>query len=266
MNKLNTVTNIDCLIGHKDIEDQSVDLIYSDLPFGQTRNKWDSVIELTELWKDYMRIIKPRGIIILNAQGMFSAKLMLSNEKWWRYNIIWKKGERTSGFLNAKKQPLRNHEDILVFYGKGSGTYNPQFTVGQPLHGRGNLYKTKQGTNNNYGKFDSSMEDKRKGSTQKYPKSIINIDRPHPPIHPTQKPILLSEWIIKTYSNPGDLILDSTCGIGTTLLACQNLDRNYIGFELTNDYYNIAVEKLEKNYNSKENIKRRRKRTLKIIM
>jgi len=246
MLRINDIYNIDCLIGHNKIDDESIDLIYTDLPYGQTRNKWDSVIDLDKLWDDYKRIIKPNGIIILHAQGMFSAKLMLSNEKWWRYNIIWKKGERVSGFLNAKKQPLRNHEDILVFYGKGSGTYNPQFTVGAPLHGRGNLYKTKQGINNNYGKFDSTIDDNRKGTTEKYPKSIINFDRPHPPIHPTQKPIKLAEWIIKTYSNEGDIILDSTCGVGTIPLACQNLNRNYLGFEITENYYNIAKEKLNK--------------------
>jgi site-specific DNA-methyltransferase (adenine-specific) len=246
MLKLNKIYNQDCFIGHKEIDDESIDLIYTDLPYGQTRNKWDSDIDLIKLWEDYKRIIKPRGIIILNSQGMFSAKLMLSNEKWWRYNLIWKKGERTSGFLNAKKQPMRNHEDIIVFYGKGSGTYNPQFTEGQPLHGRGTLYKNKQGINNNYGEFDSSLPDIRKGTTQKYPKSIINIDRPHPPKHPTQKPQKLSEWIIKTYTNPGDIVLDSTCGIGTTPIVCEKLNRKYIGFEITKKYYDIAISSINK--------------------
>ena len=175
---------------------------------------------------------------------MFSAKLMLSNEKWWRYNLVWKKGERTTGFLNAKKQPLRNHEDILIFYGKGSGTYNPQYTIGQPLHGKGNKYKTKDGKNNNYGKYDSKLDDVRKGSTQKYPKSILNFDRPHPPIHPTQKPLELAEWIIKTYSNEGDLVLDSTSGSGTIAIASEKLKRNYIAFETDENYYNICLERL----------------------
>jgi len=239
----NKLHNIDCFEGHKLIEDKSIDLIYTDLPYGQTHNKWDCDIDLEQLWKDYKRILKPKGIIVLHGQGMFTANLMKSNEKWWRYNLVWKKGERTSGFLNSKRMPLRNHEDILIFYNK-PGTYNPQFTKGQPLHGKGTKYKTKEGTNNNYGFYDGTKEDVRKGSTEKYPKSILNFDRPHPPIHPTQKPIELAEWIIKTYSNENDIILDSTSGSGTIPIACNNLKRNWIAFESDKKYFELANERI----------------------
>jgi len=172
---------------------------------------------------------------------MFSAKLMLSNEKWWRYNLVWKKGERVSGHLNAKKQPLRNHEDILVFYGKGSGTYNPQMVKGKPSHSRGSG-KAKN-INNNYGKFDL-IPGGSPNADMKYPKSILDFERPHPPIHPTQKPVELAEWVIKTYSNEGDIVLDSTSGSATIPLACKNVCRNFIAFETDEEYLKLGNERL----------------------
>jgi len=236
---INELHNIDCFEGHSKIDDKSIDLIYTDLPFGQTKNKRDRDIDLEQLWKDYKRIIKPRGIIVLHAQGMFSANLMKSNEKWWRYNLIWKKGERTSGFLNAKRMPLRNHEDILIFYPK-PGTYNPQMTIGEPSHSRGTKGKI---INNNYGKYDF-IEGEAENGEMKYPKSILNFDRPHPPIHPTQKPVELAEWIIKTYSNENDIILDSTCGSGTIPMACIKNNRQWIAFETDKNYYDLANERI----------------------
>ena len=241
--QINTLHNIDCFEGHKQIEDSSIDLIYTDLPFNQTRNEWDCAIDLEQLWKDYKRIIKPNGIIVLHAQGMFSAKLMLSNEKWWRYNLVWKKGERTSGFLNAKKQPLRNHEDIIVMYNK-PGTYNVQMTLGTKSHSRGNKGKV---VNNNYGKFDF-IEGESENGDMKYPKSILDFDRPHPPIHPTQKPVELAEWIIKTYSNEGDIILDSTSGSGTIPIACIKTNRNWIAFETDKNYFELANGRIKEIY------------------
>lgn len=260
---LNNIHLMDCLDGHKFIPDNSVDLIYSDLPYNQTKNIWDELVPLDQLWADYKRIIKPNGAIVLHAQGAFTSMLMQSNKKMWRYNLVWKKGERISGHLNAKRMPLRNHEDVAVFYDpecedweewenedniehediavfyKRLPTYNPQFTEGIPLHSMGHAYKTAQRTNNNYGKFKPG-KDNRAGTTQKYPKSVLNFERPHPPIHPTQKPVPLAEWIISTYSNPGDIVLDSTGGIGTSVKAARNLKRIPISFEKTEKFYTLA--------------------------
>lgn len=235
---INNIHFIDCLVGHKYIPDESIDLIYSDLPYNQTKNHWDELIDLNQLWIDYKRIIKPRGVIVLHCQGAFTAMLMTKTSVRWRYNLIWKKGERVSDFLNANRRPLRNHEDIAVFY-KKQPIYNPQFTEGKPLHSKGKAYINKEHVNRNYGDFDM-MDDSRAGSTKKYPKSVLNFERPHPPIHPTQKPIPLAEWVIKTYTNPNAIILDSTIGIGTSMKAAINLKRKYIGFEDDDYFFNLA--------------------------
>jgi site-specific DNA-methyltransferase (adenine-specific) len=240
---LNNICLGDCLDLMSSIPDGSIDLILCDLPYGVTRNKLDVVIPFDILWRHYNRITKPKSAIILFAQDKFTAKLMLSNEENHRYNLIWKKGERTSGFLNAKRMPLRNHEDICVFYRK-LPTYNPQFTKGKPLHGKGVSYLTKDNANNNYGEFDQ-LEDARKGSTQKYPKSILNFDRPHPPIHPTQKPVALLEYLIKTYSNEGETILDNCCGVGSTCVAAKNAGRRFIGIEKESTYFELAKRRLD---------------------
>jgi len=252
--------NENCLEGHKRIENKSISLIYTDLPFNQTKNKWDSLIDIDLLWKDYKRIIKDNGAIVLNGQGMFTAMMMISNKNMWRYNLIWKKGERTTGFLNAKRMPLRNHEDIMVFY-KKLPTYNPQMILGKKAHGRGTKGKL---LNNNYGKYNFINGETKNGNL-KYPKSILefeynpdeldliyseysilNYDRPHPPIHPTQKPIALSEWIIKTFSNENDIVLDSTFGSGTTPIACINTNRSFIGFETNENYFKLTKERIKK--------------------
>jgi len=238
----NTLHHRDCLDLMPQIPDGSIDMILCDLPFGVTKNKLDIIIPFDKLWPEYNRIAKKNAAIVLFAQDKFTAKLMLSNEFNHRYNLIWKKGERTSGFLNAKRMPLRNHEDICVFYRK-LPTYNPQFTEGKPLHGRGVSYLAKENTNNNYGEF-KQLEDSRKGSTQKYPKSILNFDRPHPPIHPTQKPVELCEYLIKTFSNEDDLVLDNTMGVGSTCLAAKNTNRRFIGIEKERKYFDVAYNRI----------------------
>lgn len=244
----------DCLVEMQKIDDKSVDCIICDLPY-EVLNKsnknaqWDKMLPLDKLWEQYCRVIKDNGAIILFGQGMFTARLMLSNPNMWRYNLIWQKGGRCSGFLNAKKMPLREHEDIIVFY-KKLPVYNPQMTKCLPHqrnHSRGK--KIKNQTNRcygNFGKADDIITD------EKYPKSILNFKRPHPQIHPTQKPVALIEWLVKTYTNENELVLDNTMGSGTTAVACVNTNRKFIGIELDDNYYDIACKRVKEAINNKQ--------------
>lgn len=180
--------NDDCLNAMQKIKDKSVDCILADLPYGLTANAQDKPIDLDLLWKQYKRIIKENGVILLFCQGTFYIDLVNSNRKWFKYEYVWDK-VLTSNFLNAKKMPLRQHEQIAVFYNKPP-TYNPQFVEGKPLQSKGTSYKNKELKNNNYGKF-SATDDIRKGSTQKYPTSIIRFQKPHPSVakHRTENPL-----------------------------------------------------------------------------
>jgi site-specific DNA-methyltransferase (adenine-specific) len=229
----------DCLEIMKNIADKSIDMILCDLPYGATKNKWDSIIPFDEIWKQYNRIIKDNGAIVLFAQGMFTSDLMQSNKKYWRYNLIWEK-DRPSGFLNAKRMPLRSHEDICVFY-KKIPTYNPQMWEGKPSHSIGKVKGEKKcNNNNNYGDF-SRVE--REGNL-KYPRSILKFDRPHPPVHPTQKSVECCEWLIKTYTNENEIVLDNCMGSGTTGVACVQNNRSFIGIEIDENYFNIAEQRI----------------------
>lgn len=221
------------------IEDNSIDCIITDLPYNVTKNKWDILIPFDELWAEYSRIIKDTGAIILFSQGLFTAKLILSNEKLFRYTLVWDK-EMLTGHLNAKRMPMRQHEDICVFY-KKLPTYNPQMTLGKPNHGKGNPKKL---TNNNYGSF-KHVENKELGE-KKYPTSIIKVPKVHASktVHPTQKPVELIEYLIKTYTNETDLVLDSCMGSGTTALAAINTNRAYIGFEKEVEYFELAIKRI----------------------
>ena len=180
----------------------------------------------------------------MTSQFPFTIDLINSNRSMFRYDLIWDK-RLVSGFLNANRMPLRSHEHILIFY-KKLGTYNPQFKKGKPLHSKGNSYRTKELKNQNYAKFNLT-DDKRAGSTQKYPKSIIRIQKPHPSksFHRTEKPVELAEWIIKTYSNEGDIVLDNCIGTGWTALACKKLNRSFIGIELRKDYVDVAKKRVK---------------------
>ena len=242
---LDTIFFCDCLVGMKRIPDHSVDMICCDLPYGVLNKgnkdaKWDSIIPFEPLWEQYERVIKDNGAIVLFGQGMFTAKLMMSNPKFWRYNLIWKKGDRISGFLNAKRMPMRNHEDICVFY-KSLPTYNPQMEWGEKSHPRGG--GNHKHTQRCYGEFkDLPLTEP---TNWKFPKSIINIDRDYDKIlHPTQKPVDLISWLIRTYSNEGDTILDNCMGSGTTAIACLREHRHFIGFELNKEYYDKACERI----------------------
>ena len=240
----------DCLELMKDIPDKSIDLILCDLPYGKTKNKEDKPLPFTELWGQYKRIIKDNGAILLFAQGTFYIDLVNSNRKMFRYDLVWDKQLKT-GFLNAKRMPLRQHEQIAVFY-KKLPVYNPQFTKGKPLHSKGTAYKSKSIKNQNYGEF-YAVDDSRAGSTEKYPTSILSFAKPHPSIakHRTEKPVELLEWLIKTYSSEGEIVLDNCMGSGGTGVVCMNTNRHFIGMEIAEEYFNIAKERL--NDESKKN-------------
>jgi len=234
----------ECLQMMKQIPDQSINLICCDLPYGVTKNKWDSLIDLDLLWEQYERVIVENGAIVLFGQDKFSARLMLSNEKLHRYNLIWQKTTPT-GHLNAKRMPLRSHEDILVFY-KKLPTYNPQKTTGHKRKVSTAKHKRNSKKTTNYGEHGLTTYD----STERYPKSVLTFatDKQKSALHPTQKPLELIKYLVKTYSNENDWVLDNTCGSNTTGLACFELNRNYIGIENDFDMYEISKERVgEKN-------------------
>lgn len=232
--------NEDCLDGMASIKPQSIDMILCDLPYGQTaRNKWDVVIPFDSLWNQYERIIKPNGAIILFANGMFTADLMHSNRRLWRYNLVWEKTTPT-GFLNANRMPLRKHEDICVFY-KSLPTYYPQKSTGHtPVHSY--TKHTSDGTD--YGKTNLGISGG--GSTERFPTSILKFatDKQKSALHPTQKPVALLEYLIRTYTNEGEIVLDNCIGSGSTAIAAINTNRNFIGFELDGTYYNLAKDRI----------------------
>lgn len=235
--------NEDCLTGMNRIQDESIDMIVCDLPYGLTQHPEDKVLPLDILWSQYNRIIKPNGVIALFGQGLFYVDLVQSNRSMFRYDLVWDK-VLTSGFLNAKRMPLRQHEQIAIFY-KSLPTYNPQFTQGKPLHGKGSSYLSKNATNQNYGKFNQTP-DTRKGCTDKYPTSILRFTKPHPSkaLHRTEKSVACVEWLIKTYTDESDTVLDNCMGCGTTAVACKNTNRNFIGFEIDEHYFNVTKHRI----------------------
>lgn len=232
-----------CLELMNKIADKSIDMILCDLPYGQTQNEKDICLPFDILWEQYNRIIKDNGCIALFGQGVFYVDLVNSNRKMFRYDLVWNK-QLTSGFLNAKRMPLRQHEQIAIFY-KKLPTYNPQFTKGKPLHSKGISYKSKKHKNQNYGEFQMT-DDSRAGSTEKYPTSILSFSKPHPSIakHRTEKSIPLLEYLIKTYTNEGATVVDNCMGSGTTGVACMNTNRNFIGIELDEKYFNVAKSRI----------------------
>ena len=224
----------DCLELMREIPDKSTDMVLCDLPYGTTRNKWDSVIPLNKLWEQYERIIKDNGAIVLFSQMPFSAELVHSNLKLFKYEWIWQKDNGT-GFLNAKKMPLKIHENILVFY-KKLPLYNPQMRTGfKP-------YKCKQGRHStNYGAYEQGHITESNG--ERYPIDIIKFKKDSG-LHPTQKPVELLEYLIKTYTNENETVLDNCMGSGSTGVACVNTNRNFIGYELNEKYFEIAGKRI----------------------
>lgn len=232
---LNKITQGDSIEEMRKVADKSVDMILCDLPYGTTRNKWDSIIPLDELWTQYERIIKDNGAIVLTAQPPFDKLLGGSNLKLFRYEWIWRKS-RATGHLNAKKQPMKAHENILVFY-KKLPTYNPQGlrkkAVPTVRKGRDN--------GSNYGVSDKDAIQE----FENYPQSILEFSSESNVVHPTQKPVSLFEYLIRTYTNEGDVILDNTIGSGTTAVAAINTGRQFIGIEREPEYCGIARQRID---------------------
>lgn len=233
----------DCLELMKDIPDGSVDMILCDLPYGTTKCKWDTIIPFDLLWKQYERVVKDHGAIVLFAQTPFDKVLGCSNLKLLRYEWIWEKTQAT-GHLNAKKMPMKAHENILVFY-KKLPVYNPQKTTGhQPIHSYTKYISTQNNTEL-YGYMGKEISGG--GETERFPRSVITFasDKQTCCLHPTQKPVALLEYLIRTYTNEGDTVLDSCMGSGSTGVACVNTNRNFIGIELDESYFNIAKTRIE---------------------
>lgn len=221
------------------IADSSVDMVLCDLPYGTTQNKWDSLIDLTWLWPQYWRVCKPGAVIVLTAQTPFDKVLGCSQIEHLKYEWIWEKTAAT-GFLNAKKAPLKAHENVLVFC-KRQPTYNPQMTDGHVIK-RVNVTHTKDSPN--YGK---QMTREPYESSERYPRSVQKFAKDNRLLkqHPTQKPVALMEYLIRTYTKPGDTVLDNTMGSGTTGVAAVNTGRNFIGIERDPEYFRIAEQRIQ---------------------
>lgn len=233
------------------LPNSSIDLILTDLPYGTTQCKWDTIIPFEPLWEQYKRILKPKGCVVLFGNQPFTSTLVTSNLKWFKQSLVWNKNKCGSPGL-AKYRPMQTHEDIVVF-APGTTTYNPQMETGEAYS---RVSKSPEGygsrcNNHGYG-FKKNAGIVNHGT--RYPKSIINISRDfsaQQQVHPTQKPVPLLEWLIRTYSNEGETVLDSTMGSGSTGVACMNTNRNFIGIELDAEYFNIAKDRVGKAWQSK---------------
>nr|DAG49956.1 MAG TPA: adenine-specific methyltransferase [Bacteriophage sp.] len=227
----------DCLELMKDIPGASIDMICVDPPYGTTHNKWDNVIDPVKMWAQFNRIIKERGAILIFSQLPFAVDLINANRKMFKYEIVWAK-TMPVGFLNANRMPLRAHENILIFY-KKLPTYNPQKIQGEPY-----VMKCYSYSNNYYG---YKCKETRNFDGLRYPTDVLKINnhfRNHR-LHPTEKPVALLEWLVKTYTNPGDVVLDACMGSGSTGVACLNTGRKFIGIERDPGYFAIASDRLE---------------------
>jgi len=243
--EINHIYNMDCLEGMKYIPDKSIDMILCDLPYGITQCKWDSIIPLELLWEQYKRIIKNNGIIALTASQPFTSILIMSNIKMFKHEWIWEK-DGGSNFGNISREPMKEHEHIIIF-SNGGWIYNPikEERVGSR---RGKITKSMRpiGDSECYNKFNNPGE--WIVPELRNPRSIQRFTRERG-LHPTQKPVALFEYLIKTYTNKGGVILDNCIGSGTTAIACINTERNYIGFELEEKYYKVCLERIEKRRN-----------------
>ena len=232
---INKIYNLDCLAGMQQLEAGSVDMILTDLPYGMTSCRWDAVIPLGPLWEQFKRVAKPNAAIVLTAQQPFTTQLIASNPKMFKYCWYWHKNQVT-GFPNAKKQPLRCVEDVVIFY-RRQPTYNPQGII--------KLSTPKKCKAKQCRVYDSSLAQPYTTMYTNYPRQILNIPVQRDGLHPTQKPVALMEYLIKTYTDPGQLVLDACMGSGTTAVAAINTGRQYIGFELDQEYYEISQRRIQ---------------------
>ena len=233
--------NDDCLNAMKNIPDKSVDLVLCDLPYGFTDCEWDIIIPFDKMWEEFKRVLKKGGTVALfGDNGLFTAKLILSNEKWFKYNWVWKKSKGV-GFLNSKYQPLRNIESISIFQNpdakKDEKIYNPQMGKGKPYKHAGGIMRD--------GIYSKKVSRENINTGTRYPTQVLEFKSLSRTVHPTQKPVDLLEYLIKTYTDEGMTVLDATMGSGSTMVACINTNRNGIGIELDNDYFNISKTRIE---------------------
>lgn len=236
---VNSIFEGDCIEIMKQFPDNCIDMILCDLPYGTTQNKWDSIIPLDELWHEYKRIIKENGAIVLTSQGLFTAQLMLSNPKQFKYKWVWEKSKPTN-FLNAKKQPLRKYEDVCVFY-KKQPVYNPQMVQGEP-YDKGFRKNQLSGSYGDFQPVHVHSDGKR------YPTDVIyfkTAESEGEVIHPTQKPVELGRYFVRTYTNPGALVLDNTFGSGSFLLSALLEGRNFVGIEKNKDVHLFKEKKID---------------------
>ena len=237
---INALFEEDCITAMKKLPDNCIDMVLCDLPYGTTQNKWDSVIPFDDLWEQYSRVVKKNGAIVLTSQGIFTAKLILSNEKIFKYKITWVKSKPTN-FLNAKKQPLRKHEDVCVFYRK-QPTYNPQMSPGEP-YSKGTRKDQFSGS---YGNFHPVLVQSDSGD--RYPVDVVyfkTAESEGAVWHPTQKPIEMGRWLIRTFTNPGDVVLDNAFGSGSFLVAAVLEGRNFVGMEKNDSPELFKAEKID---------------------
>lgn len=266
MTETDIIYNEDCITGMARLADASVDCIICDLPYetlhrGNKHAAWDRQLPLEPLWTEWLRVAKPNAAIVLFAQGMFTAQLMMAQPRLWKYNLVWEKG-RATGFLNANRMPMRSHEDIAVFY-RSQPTYNPQFRDGDSHpHGNG----PHRDTNQCYGQYGHKPDPTeptipKVGQTYDYdhihrvpptgkcfPMSVLHFPKEHgtDTWHATQKPVDLVRWLIRTYTNPGEVVLDCCMGSGTTAVAAIMERRHFVGYELNAEFYARCMDRVRR--------------------
>jgi len=245
---VNRVIEGDCIEVMRHLPNGCIDMVLCDLPYGTTQNKWDSIVPLDELWAEYKRIVKPNGAIVLTSQGLFTAMLIMSQPKMFKYKWVWEKSKPTN-FLNAKKQPLRKHEDVCVFYQR-QPVYNPQMTEGEP-------YDKGVRKNQLSGSYGDFLPVHVHSDGKRYPTDVVyfkTAESEGDVIHATQKPVELGRYFVRTYSRPGDLILDNTSGSGSFLVAALMEGRNFMGIEKNADSELFKNEKIDYIEKTKERL------------